>query len=87
VPQLIYPFVGDRIIQSTSDAGAPEVGPSTRPQVGGWRLGLIHRLIQSLKQFANNLSWVRKADHRFLSTSSDHCRIIVVDGENASLKR
>jgi len=38
VPQLIYPFVGDRIIQSTSDAGvigetmrAPEVGPSTRP--------------------------------------------------------
>jgi sterol desaturase/sphingolipid hydroxylase (fatty acid hydroxylase superfamily) len=94
VPQLIYPFVGDRIIQSTSDAGvigetmrAPEVGPSTRPQVGGWRLGLIHRLIQSLKQFANNLSWVRKADHRFLSTSSDHCRIIVVDGENASLKQ
>ena len=37
LPQLIYPFVGDRIIQSTSDAGvigktrrAPEVG-STRP--------------------------------------------------------
>jgi sterol desaturase/sphingolipid hydroxylase (fatty acid hydroxylase superfamily) len=38
VPQLIYPFVGDRIIQSTSGAGvigetmrAPEVGPSTPP--------------------------------------------------------
>ena len=40
VPQLIYPFVGDRIIQSTSDAvvigetmRAPEVGPSPRPPV------------------------------------------------------
>lgn len=90
VLQLIYPFVGDRIIQSTSDAGVigetmrpPEVGP----KLGGWRLGLIHRTIQSFKQFTNNLSRVRKADHRVLSTSSDDRRINFVDGENASLKR
>lgn len=95
VPQLMYPFVGERVFRSTSDAGVigetmrvAEVAPAAPPWVGRWRLGLLHQLIQSLKQFANDLSPVRRADHRLLSTSSDHHRrIVLVDGENASLKR
>ena len=94
VPQLIYPFVDDRIIQSISDAGVigedhAGSGSGAEPSAIGGRPAsrVNNRLIQSLKQFANNRSWVRKADHRFLSTSSDDRPIIFVDGENASLKR